>query len=153
MLLSLCVGQAGGVVEGSLLVTSATSGALLGVFTLAALCPVANGTGALWGIVASHVLTTWMAAGRLLYVTKREKNLPVSVEVSVVYSFPVTVARYLCHSHGRKIFAFFTSSSDICVPDKVRRYLCLCPGHQMFAFLSQSADICVPDKVARYFCS
>ncbi|KOB64367.1 Sodium/solute symporter, partial [Operophtera brumata] len=55
-----------GVIYGSLLVTSATSGALLGVFTLAALCPVANGTGALCGMVAAHFITIWMAAGRLL---------------------------------------------------------------------------------------
>lgn len=82
MCLSLCVGIVGGVVEGSLLVTSATSGALLGVFILAALCPVANGKGALWGMIASHVVTTWMAAGRLLYVNKGVAMLPISSEVS-----------------------------------------------------------------------
>lgn len=81
--LSLCVGMVGGVVEGSLLVTSATSGALLGVFSLAALFPLANGTGALWGMIASHVITTWMAVGRLLYVNKRVEMLPVSIEVSI----------------------------------------------------------------------
>lgn len=80
MCLSLCVGIVGGVVEGSLLVTSATSGALLGVFILAALCPLANGKGALWGMIASHVVTTWMAAGRLLYVNKGVAMLPMSTE-------------------------------------------------------------------------
>lgn len=80
MCLSLCVGMVGGVVEGSLLVTSATSGALLGVFLLAALCPVANGTGALWGMIMSHIITTWMAAGRLLYVQKNVARLPLSTE-------------------------------------------------------------------------
>ncbi|XP_028037030.1 sodium-coupled monocarboxylate transporter 1 [Bombyx mandarina] len=80
MCLSLCVGMAGGVVEGSLLVTSATSGALLGVFVLAALCPAANGTGAVWGMIASHIITTWMAVGRLLYVKKNIAMLPTSVE-------------------------------------------------------------------------
>ncbi|CAB3227531.1 unnamed protein product [Arctia plantaginis] len=83
MCLSLCVGMVGGVVEGSLLVTSATSGALLGVFVLAALCPVANGKGALWGMIASHTITTWMAAGRLLYVDKHVAMLPVSTEKCV----------------------------------------------------------------------
>ncbi|XP_026729219.1 sodium-coupled monocarboxylate transporter 1 [Trichoplusia ni] len=80
MCLSLCVGLVGGVVEGSLLVTSATSGALLGVFILAALCPFANGTGALWGMIASHIITAWMAVGRLLYVDKQKAMLPLSVE-------------------------------------------------------------------------
>lgn len=87
MCLSLCVGMVGGVVEGSLLVTSATSGALLGVFTLAALCPVANGKGALWGMIASHIVTTWMATGRLLYVNKGVAMLPTSIEVSSSESY------------------------------------------------------------------
>lgn len=82
MLLSLFVGRVGGVVEGSLLVTSATSGALLGVFTLAALCPVANGRGALCGIVASHFITIWMAAGRLMYVNTKVDQLPLFTDVS-----------------------------------------------------------------------
>ncbi|XP_028165675.1 sodium-coupled monocarboxylate transporter 1 isoform X3 [Ostrinia furnacalis] len=105
MCLSLCVGVVGGVVEGSLLVTSATSGALLGVFVLAALCPVANGKGALWGMVASHVITTWMAAGRLLYVDKAVAMLPLSVEscpnstasVFNVKPLPVGVNETLMH--------------------------------------------------------
>ncbi|XP_053619657.1 sodium-coupled monocarboxylate transporter 1 [Plodia interpunctella] len=78
--LSLFVGAVGGVVEGSLLVTSATSGALLGVFVLAALCPVANGKGAVLGMVTAHALTTWMAVGRLLYVDKSVAMLPLSVD-------------------------------------------------------------------------
>ncbi|KAG6464763.1 hypothetical protein O3G_MSEX014714 [Manduca sexta] len=80
MSLSLCVGLVGGVVEGSLLVTSATSGALLGVFVLAALCPPATGTGALVGMLASHALTSWMAAGRLLHVRSEKTLLPTSTE-------------------------------------------------------------------------
>ncbi|XP_059050503.1 sodium-coupled monocarboxylate transporter 2 [Achroia grisella] len=80
MCLSLCVGIVGGVIEGSLLVTSATSGALLGVFILATMCPMANGKGALIGMLASHFITTWMAAGRLIYVDKSVAMLPVSVE-------------------------------------------------------------------------
>ncbi|XP_048001659.1 sodium-coupled monocarboxylate transporter 1 [Leguminivora glycinivorella] len=80
MCLSLCVGMVGGVIEGSMLVTSATSGALLGVFVLATLCPIANGKGALWGMIAAHFITTWMAAGRLLYVDTSVAMLPLSVD-------------------------------------------------------------------------
>ncbi|XP_068625617.1 sodium-coupled monocarboxylate transporter 1 [Battus philenor] len=95
--LSLCVGIVGGVVEGSLLVTSATSGALLGVFLLAAMFPVANGKGAICGMIASHFITTWMAAGRLLYVNDKVEMLPLSVEqcpnetASVFNSMPLPV--------------------------------------------------------------
>ncbi|XP_041985354.1 sodium-coupled monocarboxylate transporter 1 [Aricia agestis] len=80
MCLSLCVGLVGGVVEGSMLVTSATSGALLGVFLLAALFPMANGKGALWGMIMSHVITIWMATGRILYVNDTVAMLDLSVE-------------------------------------------------------------------------
>ncbi|XP_026487150.1 sodium-coupled monocarboxylate transporter 2 [Vanessa tameamea] len=80
MCLSLCVGMVGGVIEGSLLVTSATSGALLGVFLLAAIFPMANGKGALCGMLSSHFITAWMATGRLLYVNDSVAMLPLSVE-------------------------------------------------------------------------
>ncbi|XP_050681923.1 sodium-coupled monocarboxylate transporter 1 [Leptidea sinapis] len=78
--LSLCVGMVNGVIEANLLVTSATSGALLGVFLLGALFPMANGKGALCGMIISQVVTTWMAVGRLLYINKSVASLPVSVE-------------------------------------------------------------------------
>ncbi|XP_063369193.1 sodium-coupled monocarboxylate transporter 1 [Cydia amplana] len=80
MCLSLCVGMVGGIIEGSMLVTSATSGALLGVFILATLCPIANGKGALCGMIAAHFITTWMAAGRLFYVDTSVAMLPLSVD-------------------------------------------------------------------------
>ncbi|XP_032523465.2 sodium-coupled monocarboxylate transporter 2 [Danaus plexippus] len=80
MSLSLCVGLVGGVIEGSLLVTSATSGALLGVFLLAAIFPVANGKGALCGMIGSHFITSWMAIGRILYVNDKKSMLPLSVQ-------------------------------------------------------------------------
>ncbi|KAJ2940557.1 hypothetical protein O0L34_g6492 [Tuta absoluta] len=80
MCLSLCVGLVGGVIESALLVTSATSGALLGVFLLAAIFPIANGKGAVWGMVTSHAITTWMAVGRILYVNKSKAMLPLLVD-------------------------------------------------------------------------
>lgn len=84
MCLSLTVGLVGGVVEGSLLVTSATSGALLGVFLLAAIFPVANGKGALSGMLMAHFITAWMATGRLLYVNDNVAMLPLSIEVIII---------------------------------------------------------------------
>ncbi|RVE42526.1 hypothetical protein evm_012822 [Chilo suppressalis] len=98
MCLSLAVGMTGGVVEGSLLVTSATSGALLGVFILAALCPAANGRSALAGMLAAHFLTVWMAAGRLLRVDTSVEMLPLSVagcanETANVFHKPLPVSQ------------------------------------------------------------
>ncbi|CAG4970685.1 unnamed protein product [Colias eurytheme] len=78
--MSLFVSLVNGVVEANMLVTSATSGALLGVFLLAALFPMANAKGALCGMVISHVLTVWMALGRLIYVDAKMAMLPLSVE-------------------------------------------------------------------------
>ncbi|XP_039760645.1 sodium-coupled monocarboxylate transporter 1 [Pararge aegeria] len=99
MALSQAVGLVGGVVEGSLLVTSATSGALLGVFVLAALCPGANGTGALAGMLTAHALTAWLAVGRLLYVRDDVAMLPLSVQgcanATLGSALPVGVNRTL----------------------------------------------------------
>lgn len=105
MCLSLTVGLVGGVVEGSLLVTSATSGALLGVFLLAAIFPVANGKGALSGMLMAHFITAWMATGRLLYVNDNVAMLPLSVEkcrnatlsVTSPKALPVNLNKTLAH--------------------------------------------------------
>ncbi|XP_045506611.1 sodium-coupled monocarboxylate transporter 1 [Colias croceus] len=78
--MSLFVSLVNGVVEANMLVTSATSGALLGVFLLAALFPMANAKGALCGMIISHVLTVWLALGRLIYVDAKMAMLPLSVE-------------------------------------------------------------------------
>ncbi|XP_026333745.1 sodium-coupled monocarboxylate transporter 1-like [Hyposmocoma kahamanoa] len=80
MTMSLGVGMVGGVVEVALLVTSATSGALLGVFLLAALFPIANGKGAICGMITSHMIASWLTIGRILYTNQKNAMLPLSVE-------------------------------------------------------------------------
>lgn len=63
--LSFLVGMLSGVIESSMLMTSATSGPLLGVFILAMLVPCANWKGAAAGMIFSHVTTLWLTFGRL----------------------------------------------------------------------------------------
>lgn len=62
---SFLVGMLSGVIESSMLMTSATAGPLLGVFVLAMLVPCANWKGASAGMVFSHVTTLWLTFGRL----------------------------------------------------------------------------------------
>ncbi|XP_014212876.1 sodium-coupled monocarboxylate transporter 2 isoform X2 [Copidosoma floridanum] len=62
---SFLVGMLSGVIESSMLMTSATSGPLLGVFVLAMLVPCANWKGAAAGMIFSHVTTLWLTFGRL----------------------------------------------------------------------------------------
>ncbi|XP_017891643.1 sodium-coupled monocarboxylate transporter 1 [Ceratina calcarata] len=76
---SFVVAMLSGVIESSLLMTSATSGPLLGVFLLALLVPCANWKGAAAGMIFSHVTTMWMTFG---YLTKSNtvEVLPLSTE-------------------------------------------------------------------------
>ncbi|XP_067007562.1 sodium-coupled monocarboxylate transporter 2 isoform X1 [Anabrus simplex] len=60
------VGLFSGVIESSMLMTSATSGPLLGVFLLAMLFPVVNWKGAAWGMIVSHIVTLWITFGGLM---------------------------------------------------------------------------------------
>ncbi|XP_046753749.1 sodium-coupled monocarboxylate transporter 1 [Diprion similis] len=76
---SFLVGMLSGVIESSMLMTSATSGPLLGVFILAMLVPCANWKGAAAGMISSHVITLWITFGSLT-VTKTVEMLPLSVE-------------------------------------------------------------------------
>lgn len=63
--ISFLVAMLSGVIESSMLMTSATSGPLLGVFLLAMLIPCANWKGAAAGMIFSHVTTIWITFGHL----------------------------------------------------------------------------------------
>ena len=77
--ISFLVGMLPGVIESSMLMTSATSGPLLGVFVLAMLVPCANWKGASAGMIFSHITTLWLTFGRLMLNLPVE-NLPLSVD-------------------------------------------------------------------------
>ncbi|XP_055545656.1 sodium-coupled monocarboxylate transporter 1-like isoform X1 [Wyeomyia smithii] len=74
------VGLLSGVIEMSVLVLSATSGPLLGVFILAMFVPFANWKGAALGMILSHAVTIWIVTGRLLYVEVNDSLLSTSIE-------------------------------------------------------------------------
>ncbi|XP_051169632.1 sodium-coupled monocarboxylate transporter 2 isoform X2 [Leptopilina boulardi] len=76
---SFLVGMLPGVIESSMLMTSATSGPLLGVFVLAMLVPCANWKGAATGMIFSHISTLWLTFGRLM-LNPPVENLPLSVD-------------------------------------------------------------------------
>ncbi|CAH1154191.1 unnamed protein product [Phaedon cochleariae] len=63
--ISFGVGMINGVIESSMLVTSATSGPLLGVFIMAMLIPCANWKGASIGMIIGHAVTFWITFGGL----------------------------------------------------------------------------------------
>ena len=76
---SFLVAMLSGVIESSMLMTSATSGPLLGVFLLAMLVPCANWKGAAAGMVFSHITTLWITFGHLT-VSNNVETLPLSTE-------------------------------------------------------------------------
>ncbi|XP_076240459.1 sodium-coupled monocarboxylate transporter 1 [Calliopsis andreniformis] len=76
---SFLVAMLSGVIESSMLMTSATSGPLLGVFLLAMLVPCANWKGAAAGMIFSHVTTLWITFGHLT-VSNTVETLPLSTE-------------------------------------------------------------------------
>ncbi|XP_058058532.1 sodium-coupled monocarboxylate transporter 1-like [Anopheles bellator] len=73
------VGLLSGVIESSMLMTSATSGPLLGVFLLAMLVPIANWKGAACGMIVSHIITLWITFGSLT-VSKEVVLLPTTAD-------------------------------------------------------------------------
>ena len=78
---SFLVAMLSGVIESSLLMTSATSGPLLGVFVLAMLVPCANWKGAATGMIFSHVTTLWITFGHLsIGNMHKAESLPLSTE-------------------------------------------------------------------------
>lgn len=73
------VGLLPGVIESAMLMTSVTSGPLLGVFLLAILVPIANWKGAAAGMICSHVTTLWLTFGSFT-VDKPNSILSTSVD-------------------------------------------------------------------------
>ncbi|XP_058467270.1 sodium-coupled monocarboxylate transporter 1-like [Malaya genurostris] len=82
------VGLLSGVIESTVLVLSATSGPLLGVFILAMFVPFANWKGAALGMIVSHAVTMWIVAGRMMYVEYSDSLLSTSVEGCVSQMHP-----------------------------------------------------------------
>ncbi|XP_063925418.1 sodium-coupled monocarboxylate transporter 1 isoform X2 [Zophobas morio] len=85
--ISFGVGLLDGVIESSMLVTSATSGPLLGVFIMALLIPCANWKGASTGVIAGHLVTLWITFGRLTIEKPPTPHLPLSTEGCTNTSF------------------------------------------------------------------
>lgn len=68
-----------GVIESSQLMTSATSGPLLGVFLLAMLFPSVNWKGAVAGMLWSHIIILWITFGGFMNVEKKTQMLDLSI--------------------------------------------------------------------------
>ncbi|PNF39682.1 hypothetical protein B7P43_G05669 [Cryptotermes secundus] len=76
--ISFGVATLSGVIESSMLMTSATSGPLLGVFLLAMLFPCVNWKGAVSGMIVSHIITLWITFGGLTVEKPPIQLLPLS---------------------------------------------------------------------------
>ncbi|XP_045473310.1 sodium-coupled monocarboxylate transporter 1 isoform X2 [Harmonia axyridis] len=81
------VGLLDGVIESSMLVTSATSGPLLGVFLLALLVPCANWKGSAAGVITGHIVTLWITFNGLSIEKPPARILPLHVEGCTNTSF------------------------------------------------------------------
>ncbi|CAG9860627.1 unnamed protein product [Phyllotreta striolata] len=78
--MAFLVSMLDGVIEASMLVTSITSGPLLGVFLLAMLIPIANSKGASFGIILGHLITFWIATGAFVIDKPNTSYLPLKTD-------------------------------------------------------------------------
>ncbi|ENN80491.1 hypothetical protein YQE_03095, partial [Dendroctonus ponderosae] len=78
--ISFGIGLLEGVIESSMLVTSATSGPLLGVFIMALVIPVANWKGASAGVIMGHIIILWITFGGLTVDKPPAKSLPLNID-------------------------------------------------------------------------
>ncbi|KAG8258869.1 hypothetical protein J6590_024188 [Homalodisca vitripennis] len=71
------VAHLSGVIEASMMMTSATSGPLLGVFLLALFFPASNWKGAATGMIASHIIVLWIAVKSLMLPLDIKPEVPL----------------------------------------------------------------------------
>lgn len=79
MLLAFLVSLLTGIVEAAMLITSATSGQLIGIFLLALLVPAANWKGTTIGFCISLIISIWLTIGHLA-IGAPQNFYPTSVE-------------------------------------------------------------------------
>lgn len=87
------VGLLSGVIESSMLMTSATSGPLLGVFLLAMLVPMANWKGAASGMIIAHIITIWITFGSFTIDKGEDQLLPTSTAGCTNGSFAAGISK------------------------------------------------------------
>lgn len=149
--ISFLVAMLSGVIESSMLMTSATSGPLLGVFLLAMLVPCANWKGAAAGMIFSHITTLWITFGHLSLSTVT-KMLPLSTEdchnetfsswvtkpISLDYSTPNV-------SSWTKIHENITTMSSVDESDKSSNPLNVIYGitYMYYAFIGSMTTVIV----------
>lgn len=85
------VGLLSGVIEASMLMTSSTSGSLLGAFVLAIFFPIANWKGTSIGMIIAQLTTTWLVWGNLTIGQTKGNLLPTSVEGCVNETFATNI--------------------------------------------------------------
>ncbi|XP_076265749.1 sodium-coupled monocarboxylate transporter 1 [Rhynchophorus ferrugineus] len=93
MAMAFGVGLLDGVIESSMLVTSATSGPLLGVFIMAMLIPCANWKGASVGVIVGHAIILWISFGGLTVDKPPAAILPLNTDGCSNSSFNDNILR------------------------------------------------------------
>ncbi|XP_070709650.1 sodium-coupled monocarboxylate transporter 1 [Pempheris klunzingeri] len=79
----LCIGMAGlaslmgGILQAVISIFGVIGGPLLGLFTLGILCPFANSSGALSGLLSGLVVSLWVCVGALVYPPPPEMTRPL----------------------------------------------------------------------------
>lgn len=86
------VGLMSGVIECSMLMSSATTGPLLGVFLLAMLIPIANWKGAATGMIIAHITTIWITFGSFTINKGKGHFLPTSTAGCTNETFSMSIS-------------------------------------------------------------
>lgn len=81
ILMAYIISKFSGIIEGAMTVSSAVSGPLVGVFTLAMLVPSANWKGASVGMIVAHIVCITIASGKLFVESPPPQFLNTSIEV------------------------------------------------------------------------
>ncbi|KAM4614700.1 sodium-coupled monocarboxylate transporter 1 [Polymixia lowei] len=82
---ALCIGMAGlasimgGVLQAAVTIFGVIGGPLLGLFILGILCPFANSTGGLTGLLSGLMVSLWVAIGSQIYPPSPEMSRPLAL--------------------------------------------------------------------------
>ncbi|KAL1449600.1 hypothetical protein WDU94_002091 [Cyamophila willieti] len=112
--MAFVVAHLSGVIEASQLMTSATTGPLLGVFILAMFFPSANWKGAVAGMIVSHVVILWITIGGLLVEKPPIDYLTTSTDGCTNTTFGPHISPY----HQSTLLALFNDTGKLMMISK-----------------------------------
>ncbi|XP_065211622.1 sodium-coupled monocarboxylate transporter 2-like isoform X2 [Planococcus citri] len=130
---SFGIAKLNGIIEIFIIMTSATSGPLLGVFILAVFFPSVNWKGALAGMIAGCAVVTWVILGSLSLPRMADQYLPTSTAMCNNYTFSEAIMLHRANDTN-ELMSGITENFVVSTEESITQSHDISPEHALTYF-------------------